>query len=164
MTNNNISNYEAIWIVDDDIKIETKNINRMFDIFKEYNLDLAQPSYTENSRISHPITKIDRNCKIRFSNFVENGVFLCSQKMINKCKYVFKDSFTGFGIDYICCKMIDKKNNIAIIDETPCFHDDIKSSLNDVSKRSDHSKEAPKLYQKYNVKPYQNTIYKTLKK
>ena len=28
-----ISNYEAIWIVDDDIKIETKDINKMFSIF-----------------------------------------------------------------------------------------------------------------------------------
>ena len=56
------------------------------------------------------------------------------------------------------------KNNIAIIDETPCFHDDIKSSLNDVSKRGDHSKEGSKLYEKYNIKPYKKTIYKTLKK
>ena len=33
MTNNDISNYEAIWIVDDDIKMETKKINRLFDLF-----------------------------------------------------------------------------------------------------------------------------------
>ena len=163
MSNHEISNYEAIWIVDDDIKMETDQINRMFDIFKEHNLDLAQPSYTENSLISHPMTKVDRNCKLRICNFVEVGAFLCSQKMINKCKDVFKTSISACGLDYICCHMINNGNNIALIDETPCFHDDITSSIDNVIARDNHYKEAEELYKKYNIYPFHQGIYKNIK-
>jgi hypothetical protein len=162
MNNHDISNYEAIWIVDDDIKMETYQINRMFNIFKEHNLDLAQPSYTENSLISHPMTKVDRKCKLRICNFVEVGSFLCSQKMINKCKDVFKTSISAFGLDYICCRMINNGNNIALIDETPCFHDNITSSIDNVIAREDHYKEAEELYNKYKIWPYKQNIYKKI--
>lgn len=162
MTNYDISNYEAIWIVDDDIKMETKEINKMFNIFKKYNLDLAQPSYTENSVISHPITEIDRTCKLRYSNFVEIGAVIWSQKMIHKFKDLFKNTNSTCGIDFIACKQADNGKNIALIDETPCLHGYIKSSLDNVMPRKDQWKEGEELYKKYKIWPYKQKIYKKI--
>ena len=36
LTHNDVSKYDAIWVVDDDIIIDTGSINQMFQIFSEY--------------------------------------------------------------------------------------------------------------------------------
>ena len=46
---NDISNYKAVWVVDDDIQIRAKDINKMFEIFTEYGLGLGSPSFSEDS-------------------------------------------------------------------------------------------------------------------
>jgi len=169
-TNNDISNYEAIWIVDDDIKIETKDINKMFFIFNKYNLDIAQPSYTKNSHISHKESIVDLNCKLRFSNFVENGAAIYSKKAIKKCMNVFKYSVSGWGTDFTVCKIMNNRKNIAFIDETPCLHEFTKSSLDNVLTRNKHQKDGEELYKKFNIKftpgknPYNIEIYKKVLK
>ena len=44
---NDISEYKAIWIVDDDIQIRTKDINKMFITFSENELVLGMPSFSK---------------------------------------------------------------------------------------------------------------------
>jgi len=120
--NNNLSKYKVIWIVDDDIQIETKNINKLFDIFVKYNLDIAQPSFDSESYISHSITKNQEGNILRFTNFVEVGVFMFSYKAIEINIEAFNKTDTGFYLDYLVCKTIDKGRNIAIIDKITCHH------------------------------------------
>jgi hypothetical protein len=57
---------------------------------------------------------------------------------------------------------MNKGKNIALIDETPCFHDDITSSIDNVIARDDHYKEAEELYKKYKIWPYEQKIYKKI--
>jgi len=39
-----VSQFEYIWFPDDDIEIDTENINKLFDLAKQYSLWLCQPS------------------------------------------------------------------------------------------------------------------------
>ena len=66
------------------LKLKQKILIKCFPFF-EYKLDIAQPSYTKNSHISFKESIVDLNCKLRFSNFVENGATIYSKRAIKKC-------------------------------------------------------------------------------
>ena len=132
---NDISKYKAIWIPDDDIQISSENINKMFNLFMKYELDLAMPAFSDNSQISHVITKTDSNYILRYSNFVENGVVIFSQESLKICLSTFKDSKSGYGLDYIWSHLL-KNKKLGIIDATPCFHDYSMSELDIIMPRN----------------------------
>jgi len=66
-----LSCYDNIWIPDDDILADTATINRMFRLFVDHRLELAQPSLDRASFMSHEITRQRRMLTLRFTNFVE---------------------------------------------------------------------------------------------
>ena len=63
---------------------------------------------------------------------------------------------------------MNNRKNIAFIDETPCFHENITSSLDNFLTRNKHQKDGEKLYKKFNIKftpgknPYNVEIYKRI--
>lgn len=164
ITKNDISKYKGVWVVDDDIQIKTEDINTMFLLFEKYKLDIGQPSFTKKSLISHPHTIQNKNNLIRYTNFIENGVFILSYEAIQKIKGVFKNAKSGWGLDYICCKKLDNKKNIAIIDKVACLHPHSKSSLNEIIPRGLHPSNGDILYKEHKIKPYTIKIYRAIKK
>ena len=154
-TNNDVSGYEAIFIVDDDIEIDAKQLNELFEIFTEYNLDIGQPAFTHDSNISHPITVQDQSCILRFCNFVENGVMLVSKVALDKCLPIFKNASTGWGVDYMCCSMLDNGSNIAIIDKVPCKHPHSASTLDHVISRPEHGVLGKEMLKKHGGESYE---------
>ena len=102
LSNNDISRYDAIWLADDDIVIDTNSINKLFELFSQYNLYLAQPSYTNDSFTPwRDVAVNDPGCILRYTNFVEVGVPVFSTKIIPKLFESFKGAGTGYGLDYI---------------------------------------------------------------
>ena len=87
---NDISGYKAIWIVDDDIQIRTKDINKMFEIFSKYDLDLATPSFSKDSVTYwlHILGQKKDNI-LHYTNFIEVNTPIFSQKALNKCFSTF---------------------------------------------------------------------------
>ena len=51
-----INSYERYFILDDDIIFNVDDINNMFEISEQYNLDICGPSFTRDSKLSHAIT------------------------------------------------------------------------------------------------------------
>ena len=148
----NIEHYDAIWIVDDDIEMETEDINKMFNLFDTNNLWLAQPSYTKNSSSGWNISIQDDNYHLRFTNFVENGVAVFSNHALKLCVNTMKDIRSGWGADFIWPTILDfPANKIAIIDDTQCFHPKIESSLNDKIPRVMHRMEGEFTMERYNT-------------
>ena len=90
LRNYNIKRYKAIWVADDDIMINTASINRMFKIFSEHGLWIAQPSFDLASFVSHDITRNIPNYKLHYTNFIENNVAIFSTKIIPILKKTFK--------------------------------------------------------------------------
>lgn len=138
-----IEKYKAIWLVDDDIVMGKDSINKMFAIFTEYNLFLAQPSYTEDSVAPWAITHNNPDCILRYTNFVEVGVPLFSIKAISTLHESFANSGTGFGLDYIWPSLLGfPKDKIAVIDDVQCLHPDKGySALDNIMPRSMHLSE-----------------------
>jgi hypothetical protein len=118
-----INDYDAIWLPDDDIMTNAKNINHMFEIFLEQGFELAQPSLSRNSYFSHNITLQKRDYLWRYTPFVEIMVPIFSKIALKKCSHTFDYCQTGWGLDLIWPKILGYPyKKIAMIDMTPVYH------------------------------------------
>ena len=118
-----ISDYEYIWLPDDDLLTTKADVNRLFDLVKSYKLEVAQPALTWDSYYSHITTLRNSMTKIRFTNYVEiMAPCLCSE-MLRKALPLFNSNLSGWGLDYIWSTLAeDPLNDIAIIDEMTVRH------------------------------------------
>lgn len=115
--------YDAVWFPADDISTDSYNINKMFHIFTDLKLWLAQPALTEDSYRSWNITIRKADHIVHFTHFVEIMVPLFSPYALQICAPTFDTSFSGWGIDFIWPKLLQYPDNkIAIIDATPVRH------------------------------------------
>ncbi len=125
--------YERFYIVDENIIINTTQINELFDIADTYYLSICQPAFNPKYKISHKITIAEPNSLLRYTNFVEFTTPLFSKEALINFMKVYDDSLKGWGIDYlyIWANGIDKKNRYAIIDKIICIKpiDNKQSSL-----------------------------------
>ncbi|WP_186445531.1 DUF707 domain-containing protein [Paenibacillus cremeus] len=113
--------YDAIWLPDDDISTNAYNISRMFQIFSEQNLQLAQPALTKHAFFQVTVRHIDY--KLRYTKFVEVMVPIFSREALQICWPTFNKSLTGWGLEHVWAKLLGYPNKkMAIIDETPVKH------------------------------------------
>jgi hypothetical protein len=116
-----ISKFEYIWFPDDDITIDTEDVNKLFQIAKEYNLYLCQPS--QIGYVSHQITLPQENSLLRYTNFVEVLAPLMNLETVLKLKETFDANYSSWGLDGIWPYLLGHpKNQIAIIDTISMTH------------------------------------------
>ena len=109
--------YSMVWFPDNDIKTTCENINLMFALHKIFDLELSQPALTENSYISHDITRVCSDSVLRYTNFVEIMVPLFSKNALEKCAESFSAPGMAWGLDYVWPKLLDNPlRKIAILD------------------------------------------------
>ena len=121
---NIIEKYDRFFILDDDIIFNVKDINKMFDISKNYNLDICGPSFKQGSIADHWNTKHKPNTLLTYTNFVEVNVPLFNKKSIHNLMRKIDDTLIGWGIDflYIYVNGMDKENKYAIIHCVTCIN------------------------------------------
>lgn len=118
-----LASYENVFVVDDDIVVDTTALNRMFDMFDVHDLWLAQPAYTDGSHIRWPITRQDPSSILRFTNFVEVGVMLFRCAQLEKVIEAMALSRSGWGLDMVLSQLLgDPTDRIAILDAVQCTH------------------------------------------
>lgn len=110
--------YEYIWCPDDDIDIN--NINELFEITKNYHLNLAQPSLTIGSSYKHKIT-LNKNDFIRYTNIVDLMCPIFSNYAFELLKPTFNENCSGNGHEFIWSKLLGYKN-CGIIDKIQVSH------------------------------------------
>ena len=66
-----ISSYDLIWLVDDDIKIDNKDIQNLFQYQNKYDTSILQPSNSNKGKVNHSITESRSEGNFRYTNFVE---------------------------------------------------------------------------------------------
>jgi hypothetical protein len=116
-----ISNYERIWLPDDDVSINSNDINILFDLSKKYKLKIAQPSM--NGYVSHEITKPIPNNLLHYTNFVEVLAPLFSLDTLIKIYKTFNLNYSSWGYDYLWPHILGyPKDKIAIIDAIIMTH------------------------------------------
>lgn len=115
--------YEAIWLPDDDLDTNTQSINKMFSVFHENKLWLAQPSLTADSYNCLPITAKIEGISFRHTNFVEVMAPLFSRQALLQCLFTFNESISGYGLDLIWPKILGlPTDKIAIFDSVTVRH------------------------------------------
>lgn len=66
-----LSQYEAVWLPDDDLFTDGKTIDGLFAAARRHAFDLCQPALTPYSFVTHPITLQRSDCLHRVTDFVE---------------------------------------------------------------------------------------------
>ena len=166
---NDISEYKAVWVVDDDIQINTKDINKMFEIFTKYGLDLGSPSFSKDSYTYWiDILGNKKNNILHYTNFVEVNTPIFSQKGLNTCLSTFNNSKTAWGVDYIWSKLLNFEN-IGVIDEVEVYNSPEELSALDETKetgliREDHAVFGIELMKKWGVETFKPKILSYVKK
>jgi len=121
-----IDKYDRFFILDDDIQISVQDINKMFDISREYNLEICAPSFNHagGSIISHPITKNKKNTLLTYTNFVEVNTPLFNRTALDNLMKMYDPVLIGYGIDYlyIIANGIKKQTSYAIIHSIQCIN------------------------------------------
>ena len=145
-----ISSYDAVWIVDDDIELSTADINRLFTIFSDQQLLLAQPAYSADSLTPWDLLYHDPLYRLRYSNFVENGVAMFSAAALAACTASMQDLNTGYGAEFLFMHLLrPNADQVAIIDEVVCRHPAAESSLDQRVPRKQHQRDAEQLMKQY---------------
>jgi len=115
--------YDYIWLPDDDLEMTTRDMNRFFDICREHDLELAQPSLTPNSPVTHPLVINNTLSRIRFTNFVEVMAPCFSAACLRRALPTFDGTQSGWGIDWLWPRIVAKPDTaIAIVDDVVIRH------------------------------------------
>lgn len=117
-----LSEFERFFILDDDIKIGTKNINEMFAVSSQLDLSICAPSFDKESKISWRVTASQPNSVLRFTNWIEVNVPLFNREAIEKLMEVYDDKLIGWGVDYLYMWVNgpEERQKYAIVDAVKC--------------------------------------------
>jgi hypothetical protein len=115
--------YQRILVLDDDIRTDWLDINRFFEIVERFDMALAQPSLTSDSHITHPITKQQPDCLVRFTTFVEAMAPCFTADALRLCISTTQGGHYGFGIDHLWPRILGMpQNRIGIVDAVAMEH------------------------------------------
>ncbi|MBR9865643.1 MAG: hypothetical protein GYB20_00860 [Oceanospirillales bacterium] len=127
-----LAQYKAILVMDDDIGISAKQINKLFAIQQECDFWVLQASFDRRGKISHSITRQRYGYKVRYTNFVEMTCPLFRTDKLTKFLEVFDPDLKGWGTDHWFMHALgaDAQGHIAIIDSISCLnpHDKFKTN------------------------------------
>lgn len=126
-----VRQYSAVWLPDDDLdNISMTQVMRLFYLFEDHALDLAQPAVA-NEYFNHIVTRRQPGCQMRFVNFVEMMCPMFRTEVLLDILHLFSHNQSGMGIDYLWSQKTLKRKvpgdpqyhkNIAIIDEISVVH------------------------------------------
>jgi len=147
-----VSQYDYVWLPDDDISISADDLNRLFETARTYSLQICQPALISlHSDVSHAITKPRVGNTLRFTNFVEVMMPLFDVKTLLSLRNDFDLSQSGWGLDATWSHRLNSpKDKIAIIDDITAVH--TKPVGRDYSRfRIKPETELKHLLEKYNI-------------
>ncbi len=118
-----VHDYAYIWFPDDDLAMTKADINRFFDICQANGLELAQPSLTARSPVTHPLVLNNSWSRIRYTNFVEVMAPCFSADCLRKLVGTFNSTQSGWGIDWLWPRLVpNPESGIAIVDDVSVHH------------------------------------------
>lgn len=118
-----INLYEYFWLPDDDIETDGETINKMFALMDQHKIRVGQPSLTLDSYFTHFIFLQCSSLELRRTNFIEVMVPCLSLEVLNAIQPEFQHTLSGFGLDYIWCRIPQcGRDGAAIIDAVSVRH------------------------------------------
>lgn len=99
---------DFFWFPDDDVFIENQAVEQLFDQMKRDGLALCQPSLSEESFVSWPITMRVSGSYMRITNFVEVMAPCFTYKLMKEVYKIFRESHSGWGFEWLWTKVVDR--------------------------------------------------------
>mmetsp|Transcript_13021 Transcript_13021/g.15804 ORF Transcript_13021/g.15804 Transcript_13021/m.15804 type:complete len:339 (+) Transcript_13021:154-1170(+) len=164
--------YEYIWMPDDDLEINRKSIERMFEIASKYGVKMGQPSlYNKNIQKQYiPLLVHRRNTILHFTNFVEIMCPFFRFDIMDEIVKTIDDENvkSGWGLDILWPNLINFQD-IAVIDETPLTHTRPQNAFNLQSSfytkyKIDPQRECFDLLRKYKVRDFRKRSFEEIRK
>jgi hypothetical protein len=117
------SDYDFIWLPDDDLFITQDNLNAFFSCSKEISAKLCAPALDERSFFSYFVTMRNKYFQVRAANFVETMMPCFSSGALQVLFQTFDLERTGYawGVDFLWSHMLDYKD-IYIVDSISALH------------------------------------------
>lgn len=112
--------YDRIWCPDDDIACDTDAVNQLFEIFKNYKLQLAQPAIAEGDFAFKSLVQ-QRGNLLRYSPYVEVMCPIFTYEAFFRVKDSFIENRSGWGLDWLWPRRFGPRE-IAIIDKIGVHH------------------------------------------
>lgn len=99
-----LSPYTHVWLPDDDLLLDPRNIPRLFDLADHFGFAVCQPAFHPHGRISFPITRAASDQRqARATSFVEMTCPLFRAEDLARFLRVFDGSLSGWGLDLWFC-------------------------------------------------------------
>ena len=110
-------------MADDDIAMKAEDISRTFDIMREYDLQISQPSFSHKSHALYFPQFHNPRFKIRFSNFVEANTVCLSANVWRQILPLYQNNPMAFFIDNFWARLTDDPaRQVAFIDDIQITH------------------------------------------
>jgi len=117
-----IRQYDYVWLPDDDLACSCRDINRLFEICREEDIELAQPALTHDSYFSHTLTLYSPAFRLRYTSFVEIMAPCFRTDTLLKFLSTFKENLSAGGLEYLWSALLGPAAAMAVIDEVRIRH------------------------------------------
>ena len=149
-----LSRYQAVAVLDDDLQIEGADLDRAFELFRDYGLWLAQPSLRLDSAFSWTFTLQRPYLALRYTGFVENGLTLLRGQDLPGLLSLFAEARSGYGLDWILPSFLKAPpRSIAVLDEVCAYHPPRLPALDQHWTREEQERHGLDLCRRYQVRP-----------
>lgn len=115
-----LQRYDRIWCPDCDVRADTPAVNRLFELFDEYGLQLAQPAIVAGE-VSYRFLRKRSGVVLRYSPFVECMCPLFTREALFTVLPTFLESRSGWGLDWIWPRYFEPCQ-IAVLDAVGVEH------------------------------------------
>ena len=119
LANPELLDYDYFWMPDHDVLFRKGDVNQLFSLMKDYNLQLGQPSLVNKNR-SWKILVNRKLYDLRYINLVEVMCPAFSKSALDICLESFTWSKSGWGLGLLWGKLIDGPK--AVIDKLIVEH------------------------------------------
>lgn len=123
LTGFDIESYDYFWLPDDDIAATAADVNAIFNLCRSSGLAVAQPALTRDSYFSHFIFSQCPGFRLRYTNYIEIMAPCLKREILIRGLPFFRDTMSGFGLDYIWCRWPESGAfRAAILDKVAVHH------------------------------------------
>ncbi len=117
--------YDYFFFIDDDVQIDTLQINRMFSLARAHDIWICQPSLSKDSFCSWPILKTNDRCFCRYMGQIEVMAPLFSNYALKICMEAgtFITNNSSWGIDCAWTHLLGySRNKLVVFDIVTMKH------------------------------------------
>jgi hypothetical protein len=115
-----LSRYERIWCPDDDIAVDTRGINRFFELMEQHSLEVAQPGVEQGDAAFRALRR-HPEYTLRYTRYVEVMCPAFTRGAFERVLPTFTENMSAWGIDCVWSSMFAEQQ-MAVIDAVGVAH------------------------------------------